>query len=135
LTFKFSKIASLSIRGSRTALEPTLLGSERLGWTPGESAAEYRIAYGGVHTEESIDKFSGHRKQCDNNVNYAPGADRQPLQLIGRRARARLYAVINCAAWRACVSARLSALARKRCAFGLRWRWWWWSGPTDRCDV
>ncbi|KAL0111504.1 hypothetical protein PUN28_013002 [Cardiocondyla obscurior] len=37
------------------------------------------------------------------------------------RARARLYAVINCAAWRACVSARLSALARKRVALSAPW--------------
>lgn len=43
---------------------------------------------------------------------------RSPAVAINRVARARLYAVINCAAWRACVSARLSALARKRCAFG-----------------
>lgn len=60
-----------------------------------------------IHTAANLLINSvGNVNNAANNVNYAPAADR-PLQLIGwrARARARLYAVINCAA---CVSARLA---------------------------
>lgn len=87
--FKFSKIAFERGRMTRGCLEPALLAAKGEGERTGESTGRIpRRVRRGAH-EESIDKFSGHRKQCGNNVNYAPGTDRRPLQLIGWRARAR----------------------------------------------
>lgn len=60
---------------------------------------------------------------------------RSPAAAINRvaRARARLYAVINCAAWRACVSGAFTRVGPQHCTFG--------PGPvvmveqTDRYDM